>query len=149
MTWQNPWGWAGLAAIALPIAIHLLGQGRAVRQRFPTLRFFGATRPLPTTRTRLHELLLLAIRCAILAAAAAALAQPVLQNSARRSTADSRLVRAVIIDNSASMQRMTASGEPAVAEAMRRAQQVGDSADARVLLPANDVTDAIPGALAW
>ena len=134
MSWQAPWVWLGAVTVALPILIHLLGRGKARRLPFPSLRFFGATRPLPTSRTRLHDLLLLALRVAILVAAVAALAQPLLLTAHRRSGFDSSLARAVIVDTSASMQRKTAAGEKAVDIAVRRAQQLADSASPGIVL---------------
>jgi hypothetical protein len=149
MTWQAPWAWLGVIAVALPILIHLLGQGKARRLPFPSLQFFGATRPLPTRRTRLHDLLLLAVRMAILVAAVAALAQPLLLTAHRKSDFDGSLARAVIVDTSASMQRQTAAGERAIDVAMRRAHQLADSASPGIVLTTATPSGAIAGATEW
>src|ERR1043166_6684007 len=106
MIWLNPWAWAGLVALALPIAIHLLGRGHARVHKFPTLRFLEASRLLPTRRTRVRDLLLLAVRIGILAAAVAALAQPLLLTPGLKQSLDRGLGRAVILDTSASMSRV-------------------------------------------
>ena len=142
MTWQAPWVWAGVVAIALPILIHLLGQGKARRLPFPSLQFFGVPRPLPTQRTRLHDLLLLLVRVAIVVAAVAALARPLWLTAARRSSFSEALARAVIVDTSASMRS-------ASNDALRLAKQLGDSAETSITLAASAPRDAIVGAVAW
>jgi hypothetical protein len=149
MTWQAPLAWLGLITIALPILIHLLGQGRARRLPFPSLQFFGATRPLPTRRTRLHDLLLLAVRVAILVAAVAALAQPLLLTPHRRDAFNTSLARAVVVDTSSSMQRNTAAGERAIDVALRESQPLADSAAAGIVLHTANPAGAIAGAVAW
>src|SRR3954462_1104830 len=105
MIWQNPWAWAGIATVALPILIHLLGRDRAPRHSFPTLRFLETAELLPTRRMRVHDRLLLAVRIAVLVAAAAALAQPLFLLGGRSRALDQRVARAIIVDTSASMQR--------------------------------------------
>lgn len=149
MTWQAPWAWLGLAAVVLPVLIHLLGQGHARRLPFPTLRFLGPTRPLPTRRTRVHDLLLLVVRVAILVAAVAALAQPLLLTAHRKSALNESLVRAIIVDTSASMRRVTAGAAPAIAVALRQSQQFADSAATAVVLRTATPSREIPGAITW
>jgi hypothetical protein len=149
MIWQNPWAWAGLATIALPILIHRLGQQRARRIPFPSLRFVGESRPLPTRRTKLQDLLLLAVRVSIFAAAVAALGQPRFNTQARLAATSHALVRAVIIDQGASMARRSVAGQPAIVVAQQVAAAIADSAERHVLLIATRPADAIPGAVAW
>jgi hypothetical protein len=149
MTWQNPRVWVGLATIALPVVIHLLGQDRARRLPFPTLRFFGASRPLPTRRTRVHDIVLLAVRIGIFTAAVAALAQPFFFTARRQAGADNALVRAIIVDTSASMQRASTGGEPAATAARRIAQQLADSAQSRSIIVTALPAAVIAGATAW
>ncbi|MDB4877893.1 MAG: putative rane protein [Gemmatimonadetes bacterium] len=142
MIWLNPWAWAGLLAVAVPVLIHLLGRGYARVQRFPTLRFLEASRLLPTRRTRVHDLVLLAIRAGVLVAAVAALAQPFLLTANRRRTLDAALARAVVIDTSTSMRS-------ALVAARLQAKRIADSAQTSVLLETNDPSSAIAGAAAW
>ena len=149
MTWQAPWTWLGLAVVALPVMIHLLGRGTARRQRFPTLRFFGAARPLPTRYTRLHDRLLLAVRAAILVAAVAALARPLFFAARRVTDSSAALARAVIVDTSTSMQRMTSTGERAIDVATRLGQSLADSATVGIVLRTARPAGAIAGAVAW
>src|SRR5947209_19587006 len=95
MIWLNPAAWFALAAVAAPIVIHLLIQRRAERLPFPTLRFLQPTRLASIRRHLLEDWLLLAIRIALLAAAVAALAGPLLITASRRTAWDRRVVRAV------------------------------------------------------
>ena len=94
MIWQNPWAWAGLGFLALPVLIHLLGRGQAPRRVFPTLRFLPPSRSLPTKRRRIRDPLLLAVRLGILTAAVVALAQPFFVTSKRRSELSRGVARA-------------------------------------------------------
>ena len=98
MIWLNPAAWFALAAVAAPILIHILIQRRAERLPFPTLRFLQPTRLAAIRRHLLEDLPLLAVRAAILAAAVAALAGPLLVTAARRAAWDRRVVRAVVLN---------------------------------------------------
>src|SRR5439155_23533783 len=84
--------------MAAPILIHLLVQRRAERFPFPTLRFLQPTRLAAIRRHLLEDIPLLLVRAAILAAAVAALAGPLLVTPARRQAWDRLLVRAVATD---------------------------------------------------
>jgi Aerotolerance regulator N-terminal len=97
--WQSPSVLFGLAAVAAPILIHILVQRRAERVPFPTLRFLQPTRLAAMRRHVLDDALLLAVRGAILAAAVAALAGPLVITAARRQSWERRIVRAVVIDD--------------------------------------------------
>jgi Aerotolerance regulator N-terminal len=71
----------GILAVAVPIAIHLIGRRRAKVVRFAALEFLLATRRRTARRFALRERLLLAVRILLCATSAAAL----------RSSADHRL----------------------------------------------------------
>ena len=114
MIWLNPWAWLGLLGVALPVLIHLLGRGHARVHRFPTLRFLGASRLLPTRRTRIHDLPLLLVRIGAVALAVAALAQPLVLTAKRARSLDRGLARAIVVDTSASMRRATPGGTSAI-----------------------------------
>ena len=143
MIWQNPWAWLGLVTIALPIVIHLLGRGHARIVRFPTLRFIDASRLLPTRRSRIQDPLLLAVRVAIVALAALALAQPLLMTGGRRRALDRGLARAVVVDTSASVQRVSVDSARALA-----ARRTGE-AQTSIVVETNDPSGALRGAAAW
>lgn len=149
MIWQNPWAWLGLGAIAIPVLIHLLGRDKAPRRSFPSLRFIEISELPPTRRTRLHDLLLLATRVAIFAAAVVALAQPLLLSADRRATIDSRLARAIIVDTSASMSRVTPGGGRAVDSARGEAKRLGADAQTSVVIESDAPSAAVEGASAW
>src|SRR5215212_2171055 len=93
--WQNPAVLFALAVIAAPVLIHILVQRRAERFSFPTLRFLQPTRLAAIRRHVLEDAALLAVRAAILAAAVAAFAAPLIVTTARRQFWDRRIVRAV------------------------------------------------------
>jgi hypothetical protein len=149
MIWLNPWAWLGILGVALPIAIHLLGRGHARVVRFPTLRFLDASRLLPTKRTRVQDPLLLAVRAAIVALAALALAQPLLMTSGRRRALDRGLARAIIVDTSASMRRTAAGGGSLVDSALATGERLADDAQASIVVRTADPSGAIVGAIAW
>ena len=97
--WQTPAALFALAAIAAPVLIHILVQRRAETFSFPTLRFLQPTRLAAIRRHVLEDAPLLAVRAAILAAAVAALAGPLVVTPARRQSWDNRVVRAVVRDS--------------------------------------------------
>jgi hypothetical protein len=116
---QAPWAWLGLMAIAVPIAVHLLTRRRATPTPFPTLRFIPTPVATAVRYRRVTDLAMLAVRCAVLVAVVAALAQPWLITRARGSAA-SRIARAEVNDTSASKNSGTADGTPAVEVARGR-----------------------------
>jgi hypothetical protein len=99
--WLNPVALFALAAVAAPILIHFLIHRKAERFPFPTLRFLQPTRLAAIRRHLLDDWPLLAVRVALLAAAAAALAGPLLVTSARREAWDRRVARAIVTEDSA------------------------------------------------
>lgn len=110
MVWLNPAVLFLLATAAAPILIHLLVQRRAEPFAFPTLRFLRPTRLAAMRRRVLDDLPLLFVRCAILAAAAAALAGPLIVTSGRRAAWNRRVVRAVVADAEGGAARGLAGG---------------------------------------
>ena len=150
MIFQNPWAWMGAAAIAVPILVHLLTRHRVDRTPFPTLRFLPAL-PLTTVRRyRLTDLALLAVRCAILLAAAWALAQPYFVTAARRG--DRTMSRAIVLDTSASMSRLTSGGIRAVDAARASVAALEPrplSHDAMTTIESARLAEGIAGAAAW
>ena len=122
--WRNPAAWFGLAALAIPIAVHLLARTRAHVVRFPSLRFIAVSRLAARKRRKLTDLALLALRLAALTLAVAACADPVWLTASRRAAWGARVSRAVVLDTSASMARAgsaAAAASVAGASAGRRA----------------------------
>lgn len=101
--WLNPAALAGLAAVAGPLIVHLLTRRPAVRVPFPSVRFIAGSNVTAARPKRLADGLLWLLRAAMVAGAAAALAQPLVLSEARRAAWDARLSRAVVVDASASM----------------------------------------------
>ncbi|HEV8348008.1 MAG TPA: BatA domain-containing protein [Vicinamibacterales bacterium] len=101
MVWLTPLALVGLAAVAAPILIHILVQRRATPFPFPTLRFLQPTRLAAIRRHVLEDLPLLAVRVAAIAAAAGALAGPLLLTPARRAAWNARLARAIVSEGAA------------------------------------------------
>ena len=95
---------AGLLAIGIPIAIHLINRERRVVVQFPSLMFLHKIPYRSIRRQKLRHLLLLAMRCLALALLVAAFSRPFLQ---RRKAASSSLLgareRVVLVDRSYSM----------------------------------------------
>ncbi|MEM6689454.1 MAG: BatA domain-containing protein [Planctomycetota bacterium] len=69
---------AGIAAIAVPIAIHLLSRRQPKRVPFPSIVFLQKPFEVHSTRLKIRKWWLLAARIALIAAAAFALAGPML-----------------------------------------------------------------------
>ena len=67
---------AGVVAIGVPIAIHLIGRRRARVVKFAALDFLMATKRRTARRLRLRERALLVVRALACAAVALALAKP-------------------------------------------------------------------------
>src|SRR5580698_10332203 len=95
---------AGLAALSLPLIFHLVRRTPRTRQSFSSLMFLSPSPPRLTRRSRLDQLLLLALRLAALALLAFAFSRPFVREAAALTASDlpGRKV-AILIDNSASM----------------------------------------------
>lgn len=127
MTWLAPLAFLGLAAIAVPILVHLFGRPRARLVRFPTLRFIELTRDAPRRRAVPTDWLLLAIRIGVIAAAVLALAQPTWPGLGVP-PAEAGIARVILVDTSASMQGVGGAGAlgAARAEAARLSGEGGE-----------------------
>src|SRR5436190_8193567 len=124
MSWQTPLAWLGLAVTAVPILVHLLTRQQAIRVAFPTLRFLSALPAVQVRRHRLTDGMLLAVRIAILAAAVAALAGPLIDRRSPPAAGAERVARAIVIDTSASVD---------LDAARRAAAQLSGESAARVI----------------
>src|SRR5271163_4196592 len=101
MGFLNPWFLFGLAAIGLPVYIHLLRRHILPPQPFSSLMFFERGTQSSTRHRRLRYLLLFALRTALLLLLVLAFANPFIRRAA--AGADSKLLL-VVVDNSFSMQ---------------------------------------------
>jgi Aerotolerance regulator N-terminal len=94
----------GAALIAVPIVLHLIMRREAQRLKFPALRFVEQRRTVNQHRLRLRHWLLLALRCAIIAFLAFALARPTLRGSGQSGKEGAPPAVALVFDNSLRMQ---------------------------------------------
>jgi hypothetical protein len=146
--WLSPLALIGVAAVAAPILIHILVQRRAERFAFPTLRFLQPTRLAAIRRHVLEDLPLLAVRAAIIAGAAVALAGPLLVTPARRAAWHARVARAVVVQGGPERAAL----RPLAATSPSEAQQPPPSAAAiaaQTTIDTSDLRDGIARAIAW
>jgi Aerotolerance regulator N-terminal/von Willebrand factor type A domain len=98
----NPGYLALLPLVALPIIIHLLNRIRYKRVRWAAIEFLLMTERRAVRRAKLKQLILMALRTLLLAAALMALAQPRLRGDLAELLGGSSQV-AILVDSSASM----------------------------------------------
>src|SRR6266849_2843966 len=96
-----PWFLAALAGLALPLYLHLLKRQRQPPKPVPSLMLWESRIVASTRHRRLHYLLLLSLRLAVLALVILAFANPFINRNAA-TLASNRLVL-LVIDNSFSM----------------------------------------------
>jgi len=147
MIWRNPLAWLGIATVAIPILVHLIGRRKPRLLPFPTLRFVNIAPTLPSRRHRLTDLPLLAVRIAMIAAAVAALAQPWWPRPAARTSGV--IARALVVDSSVSMTRLVGPGRTALEEGRALAAAATTGASVTRLIEAGALQTALPAALGW
>ena len=104
MNWLAPAMLAGLAALAVPVLIHLLQKERRQVVEFPSLMFLRRIPQETTRRRRIRHLGLLALRCAALALLVIAFARPYLRDRlATLATARQARDVVILVDRSYSM----------------------------------------------
>ncbi len=96
---------AGIAAVVLPILLHMIRRHTRERVTFSSLMFLRPTLPRFRSRSRLEHVLLLVVRCAVLCLLAFAFARPFLRQPAAARPADAGKRVVFLIDTSASMRR--------------------------------------------
>jgi hypothetical protein len=138
-----------LPAIALPIIFHLFFRLRRQVREFPSLMFFLRIDPRLSAKRKVHEWLILLLRCLFLALLILALLRPILGTQG----SGENVARLVLIDNSGSMAGAApgpaAPGESKLTLAARAAGALlgaarpGDSTAVQVMLP--DPTSTLPG----
>lgn len=103
MSFFSPWFFIGVAAVAVPVIVHLVRREHAQRVPFPSLMFLRRIPQKSVRRRRLRHLLLLALRCLALLLLALAFARPFIPSDAvSRSGAGRNIV--ILLDMSYSMQ---------------------------------------------
>lgn len=103
MTLLVPLAFAGLALVAVPIAIHVLTRHERRPMPFPSLRFLRTTRLSALSRRRIDDWPLLLLRLAAVVGAVAALAGPLFVTTARERQWASRVSRVLVVVTPAPM----------------------------------------------
>lgn len=93
----------GLAAVSVPIIIHLLNRRKFQKVVWAAMRFVKTSVERNQRRMRVEDMILLALRCLMLALLAIALARPAFKESGIDLLGQSKVTGVVILDNSASM----------------------------------------------
>src|SRR5213080_1232160 len=103
MSFLNPIMLFGLTAVAVPIIIHLLNRRKFQKVVWAAMRFLKVSVEQNQKRMRIEDLILLALRCLLLALLALALARPALMSNSASYLGQSKVTGVVILDNSYSM----------------------------------------------
>jgi hypothetical protein len=103
MGFLNPLLLFGLAAVSVPIIIHLLNRRKFQKVVWAAMRFIQTSVERNQRRMRVEDLILLALRCLLLALLALALARPAFKNSGADFLGQSKVTAVIILDNSESM----------------------------------------------
>lgn len=154
MRWLNPAAFVGLAALVLPVLIHLFSRKQTRVVPFPSLRFVAPSPLLPTRKTQVSDIVLLLVRMAILAAAAMALAGPLITRSMAAGADSSTVgtssvgttidVRALVIDTANG--RRDSVARYAIDTLIARLRAESNSV---INLPTSAPFHTVPGAVDW
>ena len=91
---------AGIALVAIPVALHLVMRQQPRELTFPALRFVKQRRESNRRKMKLRHLLLLALRCLLIAGLAIALARPTFKGTGLRGKEGAPLAVNLVLDNS-------------------------------------------------
>ena len=103
MSFLNPFMLFGAGAIAVPIVIHLLNRRRFQRVVWAAMRFVKVSTEKNQRRMLVEDMILLAIRCLMLALLALAVARPAMRSTTHNVFGQSKVTAVIVLDNSASM----------------------------------------------
>ena len=95
----------GLAALSVPILLHLRNRELKKVVPFSSLRFLKPTKIQQQQRSKLENLLLLLLRCAILALLAFAFGRPFFRQELMKDLVGQSQQAVILIDTSASMRQ--------------------------------------------
>ena len=98
----NPLMLFAVAGIAGPIVIHLLNRRRIEKIQWAAMRFLQDAVKQNQRRMNIEDLLLLILRCLIVALIALAMSRPAIRSSIASLFGQSTVTAAIVIDNSAS-----------------------------------------------
>lgn len=156
MGFLSPMVLAALAAVSIPIAIHLLNKFRVRQTQWAAMRFVQDSLQKNRKKIQLEDLLLLILRCLVVALLVLAFAQPVLKKllSGGELGGDGPVAAVILLDNSASMGQSDGVetrfelAKKAIRESLDSFEQgsslafylVSNRADAMIAKPATDFT---------
>jgi hypothetical protein len=142
---NNVWMLAGLAALSIPVLIHLLLRRKRKRVRFSTIQFFAKQDEQASQRRRLRNWILLCLRLLIVGLLVLAFARPYWAGAGAGGAGQGKRQVVIVLDRSLSMQANAADGPkwPRARESVHqilgelkpddRAALVGCAASAEVL----------------
>jgi len=131
-----------LPLVTLPIIFHLFFRLHRQVREFPSLMFFLRIDPRLSAKRKIHELLILLLRCLFLALLILALARPLLGIK----SSGEHVARLVLIDNSGSMAAPATAGVSKLTLAERATEKLiaslrpGDSIAVQLMIPDPTVT---------
>ena len=105
MNFLYPLFLAGIAAVAVPIVLHLVRRHTRDRVTFSSLMFLRTTRPRFTSRSKIENLPLLILRCLMLCLLAFAFSRPFFSRPAADKQVSPAKRIVLLLDTSASMRR--------------------------------------------
>ncbi len=121
MGFLSPWFLAGVAAVGLPIWLHLLKRHKTDPKPFPSLMFFEKREQSSVVHRRLDHILLFILRTAMLVLLALLFANPFINRATPKASGKKLVV--VAVDNSFSM-RATQNGQTRLDRAKQEAMNV-------------------------
>jgi hypothetical protein len=105
LAFLTPLFFVGLAAVAVPVLVHLVNRERKAVVHFPSLMFLERVPYKSVRRRRIRNWALLALRCLVLAALAAAFARPFARNANANVVGGGAREVVIMLDRSYSMSR--------------------------------------------
>src|SRR4051812_16682033 len=144
MSFLNPIMLFGLAAVSVPIIIHLLNRRKFQKVVWAAMKFLQISVEQNQRRMRVEDMILLALRCLLLALLALALARPAFLSQKSDVFGQSKVTAVVILDNSYSMgvSDGTMTRFEKAREAALQALDAMPIGSAAALLLASDTVDA-------
>jgi hypothetical protein len=145
MGFLNPLLLFGLAAVSVPIIIHLLNRRKFQKVVWAAMRFIQTSVEKNQKRMRIEDMILLALRCLLLALLALALARPAFKDSGADFLGQSKVTAVVILDNSASMGMSdgTATRFEKAKKAAEQSLETMPSGSATAVLLASDIANGV------
>ena len=123
MSFLNAIMLAGIAAVSVPIIIHLLNRRKFKTITWAAMKFVKLSVDQNQRRMRIEDLILLLIRCALVALLALALARPASKDTVSDALGQTKVTAFLILDNSYSMDLQGRNGKNTFEEARSAAQE--------------------------